>query len=268
VFQTKKLKSYVVRYLASSSLFLIAGCVIAFAPSTSLAGLVYVTPVGSTGTDGAVSAEADFTFGNGTVTVTLINTLAPDGSIKAAGQAISGLIFSITPPPSPTPAATLQSVTGDVVLLNSPTSTTDLGTQTNPPADPSQWGLTSSTNNPLNIDIFTGMSPVYMILDNWDSTKNYPDANSSLAGNHASPGFRESATFVIDVPGITSASTILDGSVTFQFGTSPTEVNVGGIPPPGPNVGAVPEPASLVLLGLGGMVGLGAMGFKRRRLMV
>jgi hypothetical protein len=256
------------RSLAYPVVFLVAAISLALVPAVSMAGLVYVTPSGSSGTDGAVSAEADFTFGNGTVTVVLTNTLAPDGSIKGAGQAISGLIFSITPPPSPVPAATLASVTGDVIKVNSKTSTTDLGVQTNPPADPSAWGLTSNSNSPLNIDIFTGSKPVYMILDDWDSTNNYPNANSSLAGNHASPGFRKSATFVINVPGVDANSTILDGSVTFQFGTSPTEVNVNGVPPPngpGPNIGTVPEPASVILLGFGSVVGLGAMGFKRRR---
>jgi len=56
-------------------------------------------------------------------------------------------------------------------------------------------------------------------------------------------------------------------SATKTWSTPFTEAGLttNGPPPPPPNVGTVPEPASLVLLGLGGILSLGSLGLNRRR---
>jgi hypothetical protein len=242
--------------------------VLALAPNSSPAGLIYTASASTS--DGPVAAEADFTFGTNTVTIVLTNTLKPDGSIVSIGQAISGLIFSIAPPPASSPPASLQSVTGDLVTITKPASkvvTTDSpgqGTYTN-----TTWFLGDTLNQTtgLTMDVFSGGKPVDMILNDWDSNKNYPNANGSITDNHE-PDFRKVATFILSVPGVTSGSTVIDGSVTFNFGTALGEHSVPGVPPPPPPfVSAVPEPASLILLGLGGLCGLTSLGITRRRRM-
>ena len=54
----------------------------------------------------------------------------------------------------------------------------------------------------------------------------------------------------------------LTNNVTYNLHSDPI-TPAGGGPPP--FVGGVPEPASLVLLGLGGLLGLGTLGFNHRR---
>src|SRR5262249_20080841 len=106
-----------------------------------------------------------------------------------------------------------------------------------------------------------------MILNDWDKNKNYPNADGSITDNHE-PDFRKVATFVLNVPGVTSSSTVIDGSVTFNFGTQLGEHSVPGTPGGGGGGGgaggAVPEPASMILLGLGGFVGLASLRIRRQ----
>ncbi len=198
-------------------LFIIATAVLALAPNSSSAGLIYTASASTS--DGPVAAEADFTFGTNTVTIVLTNTLKPDGSIVSIGQAISGLIFSIAPPPASSPPASLQSVTGDLVTITKPASkvvTTDSpgqGTYTN-----TTWFLGDTLNQTtgLTMDVFSGGKPVDMILNDWDSKKNYPNANGSITDNHE-PDFRKVATFILSVPGVTSPLTLEQRSVNIPF---------------------------------------------------
>src|SRR5262245_10545206 len=155
--------------IAAPFLFTLAAAGLALAPSSSSAGLVYTASANTS--DGPVAAEADFTFGNGMITIVLTNTLKPDGSIVSIGQAVSGLIFSIAPPPASSPPATLVSVTGDLVTItkkNGKVVTTDSpgqGTYTN-----TTWflGDTSNQTTGLTMDVFSGGKPIDMILNDWD----------------------------------------------------------------------------------------------------
>jgi hypothetical protein len=56
-----------------------------------------ITATGS-GSDGPLAASADFTFGNGSLTVTLSNLLSA-ATIRSAGQTVSDLSFTLSNPP-------------------------------------------------------------------------------------------------------------------------------------------------------------------------
>ncbi|MDP6637419.1 MAG: PEP-CTERM sorting domain-containing protein [Phycisphaerae bacterium] len=80
-----------------------------------------------------------------------------------------------------------------------------------------------------------------------ESTNQYNNANGSIAGNKPhNPFLAESATFVLDIPGVTEDSVIL--GITFEFNTSPGSTITVGEPP------LIPEPATLSLLAFGGLL--------------
>jgi hypothetical protein len=86
-----------------------------------------------------------------------------------------------------------------------------------------------------------------------DTSGTWADASTVLAAN-ANNALAAAHIFVTSSPANASNTALITGYAS------------GGTPNgPPPFVGTVPEPASLVLLGLGGLFGLGAMGFKRRR---
>src|SRR5262249_5528632 len=91
------------------------------------------------------------------------------------------------------------------------------------------------------------------------SGPSYSNANGSIAGNGPhNPFLAESATFTLNVPGVTSASSI--SAVKFQFGTTDGSNQVTGEDPPDP----VPEPTGLTLAGIGLAMAGGWLGLRRR----
>src|SRR5438128_970132 len=106
---------YVMRNLISPSLFLIAAAVLAMSPGTSSAGVqTFTTGAGATDTVGEpVSAQADFTTGAGTITISLQNLIVNQNSV---GQNVSDLYFTvsgtITSPTISSSSSTLRTVSG------------------------------------------------------------------------------------------------------------------------------------------------------------
>jgi hypothetical protein len=102
-------------------------------PSSASADLIF--EVSGSGKDGALAAKADFSIGNGTITVVLTNLQTDIGS---AGQAISGLTFTA----SGLKGLSLSSYSGNVISVNSDGSITDFGTTTYSGSTLSQghWG--------------------------------------------------------------------------------------------------------------------------------
>ncbi|HMD53174.1 MAG TPA: PEP-CTERM sorting domain-containing protein [Phycisphaerae bacterium] len=109
----------------------------------------------------------------------------------------------------------------------------------------------SSLNKPWDTNISSG---VYYLFGSGGkdlviSTPPYPDANSSVFNQI--PWLQTGVTFTLSISGVTASSTIPTNSVTFYYGTNgDSDGNVGDF-----NLTAspAPEPASLGLMGLGGV---------------
>ena len=241
--------------------------VLAFKPSFAQAD--YLFTASQTGSSSpALDAEAYFALSGDTLTITLTNL---QSSIVSAGQAISGLQFSVSNPPvnpitGSSSSVTLTSVTGNVVQINSGSPyLTDLGnitysgsTGSNTLSD-SHWAV--GTTNGLTA--LSGAKPDHLILGPGDGSS----FNSSIFQHQ--PDFQSSAIFVLTVPGMESSSTI--SNVTFYFGTSSSEPHLPGSPGPGTTPGGEvisPAPSSAILFSLGGLALVGFMARSRRRLLV
>src|SRR5262245_56892996 len=85
----------------------------AYTPSASATTFSFITPAGSTVTDGAVNASATITTGAGSISVTLIDLLANPTSV---GQLISDISFTYSGSALAS-AATLSSSSGQNITV-------------------------------------------------------------------------------------------------------------------------------------------------------
>ena len=203
-----------------------------------------ITFNGSSG--GQVSAEADFTTGAGTISVTLKNLLAgPTG----VAECLSALTFQTSDAPGgplglSSSAGTLYSVAKNGTYTSSALLENQAG-----------WVLSNPSGSILSLNVLVGTGhagPAHTIIGGPGSGGTYAGANSSIAGNKAhNPFIALSETWQITAPGITANTEI--SNVVFQFGTANGQSQVHG----------VPAPSSLV--GLAGMGAVGAVLFARRR---
>jgi hypothetical protein len=213
---------------------------LAVSPSkASAASITFVTPAGASVPDGSVSAQADFTTGNGTISLTLNNLLANPTSI---GQDLSDLFFTISTGQT---SGTLTSSSGREITID---TTTDTGTIDPTPVD-TGWVLQSNfdLNGTTGLHVCVigcagSIGPTHTIV----GPGPYTNANASFNAGPHDPELIGPVVFLFSVPGVTAASTI--SSAVFSFGTT-AGVNVTGIPL-NPQ-GTVPEPASMALLGTG-----------------
>ena len=201
----------------------------------------FVTPGGSTVTDGPVNASATFVTGNGTITITLNDLLA---NPKSVGELISDLDFTLS---NHATMGTLANSTAQEISIagniGTPGGTVSTG-----------WALNDNVSGGLQLDVLgTSVGPSHLII----GPGPYTNANGSINGNKPhNPFLNGTATFTVDVSGVTAATTVT--GATFSFGTE------SGVTVPGTSGGggtSVPEPASLGLLGLG----LAGLGLARRR---
>lgn len=196
---------------------------------------------GGTGS-GAYDAEADFTVGNGTVTLVLKN-LQQD-PISAA-QLISGISFSIS---GLTGNAVLSSGSGNIATVNAN------GTYT-PPASPTsplpRWHVSGTSGTTVSMTALGGGQPSDLIigpdsLGGFNGAGTYDKQNSSI-GNFQ-PSILGSAAFVFTLTHVTADSVIT--GVTFAFGTQPDFTATG-------HTVKVPDGGfTMAMLGTG-LVGLG-----------
>jgi hypothetical protein len=199
--------------------------------------------------NGALAAEADFIIGTDTITVVLKNLQTEIGS---AGQAISGLSFTASNPPTGGASLALQSYSGDVVNVNGDGSVTDFGTTTYSGSTLSDghWGISSSNG----MTALTGGQPDHMIL----GPPNYATTGNVIGNGQFNPWFANSATFVLSAQGVTPNSTI--SNVVFSFGTSSSESHLNGSP-----TAVTPAPSAVILLASGAICIAGFTVLSRRR---
>ncbi|HWB54041.1 MAG TPA: XDD4 family exosortase-dependent surface protein [Tepidisphaeraceae bacterium] len=210
---------------------------------------IFTTP-SSASTSGPVSAKADFTLGNGTITLTLTNLISDPGDVA---QNLSAFSFTLN---GTVGANSLVSGTGTERTINSNKTYTEGSSVA------AGW-VESSTGNTLTLDVLSGTGhagPAHTIIGSPATADNkYDNANGSIKNNGPHNPFLDgSATFTLDVAGVTTSSSIQ--SVTFQFGTTDGSNQITVNLPNSPLISAAPLPASA----WGGLTLIGLMGLRRR----
>ena len=210
--------------------------------NTTAFGALYMTPAGATDSNGSVDATGSIIVGNGTVSVVLSDLLENPTS---SGQTLSGIEFTVS---GATGTATLASSSGNTSTINNDGTYTP-GAPTSPLA---HWGAADDVNlSTINI---VGHMPYDLILgpDNMGGFSNagkYSAANGGLS--NFNPYVLGSGMFTVNVPGVTSSSTI--SGVAFEFGTAPETVDaviITTVPEPG-NYGVSACALALMPLGAG-----------------
>ena len=215
--------------------------VLTFSAAASASTLSFSTLAGATTGGQPVSASGTITTNaNGTVTVTLVDTLA---NPTDAGQLLSDLFFNLSTAPTTALNTTTTPTTGGLISIDgSGVATAFVGAYTS-------WGLTSSGST-IHLDSLTG-GPSQTIIGPGGAGGVYTAANGSIAGNGPhNPFLTGTVTFNFAVGGVTAATAI--SNPIFSFGT------VAGNNVPG---SSVPEPISSALVG----TGLVSLFFLRRR---
>jgi len=224
-------------------------CAQALALSTILglgaaAHAVVITGSGTVGTN-AISAEADVTFGAGTITITLKN-LTTDPNTHDAGEALTGFDFTL----SSGSITGITSSSGQQVDVDGSGHVTVAAS--GEPTVP-EWGTQSlGAGFRLAFNLESGGIPPAAdssILgpDATDAVPGTYSVGSSLSGNGHQPYTYKNGTFVIAAPGVNGDTKITES--TFRFGTQLET----GIPGDGGGSGRTPEPASVGILAIGGL---------------
>lgn len=212
--------------LRSSCLAFVILVTCCFAANAAIIG--FDTPIGSTSGGMPVSARATFTTSANQVTVVLENLQANPASIV---QCLSGLQFTIG---SGQNAGSLSSSSGIERNIATDGTFADAGSAA------TGWSL-STVGSDLKLNLLGTMTaPDHTIIGPPDGSNLYSAGNGSIVNGTHSPFMALSATFTLNVPGVTPQSAIT--STTFQFNTGGNN-NVTGTP-------HVPEPAALSLVGL------------------
>jgi len=205
----------------------------------------FETAAGATESGGnPVDGKAIVTTSAGTVTVQLFNLLVNPTTVA---QNLSDFAFSLS---GSTTLGSLASSSGQSVTIAAG------GVATTGASIATGWIFSSpSAGSYLLDDLGAGGSgPGHTIIGAPGAGGVYTNANSSIAGNGPhNPFLNQSATFTLNITGVTDATTV--SNVIFSFGT----VSGNNVPGGG---SSVPEPVSLSLVG-GGLLALGLL---RKRL--
>lgn len=206
----------------------------------------YGTKPGAT-TAEPVNAEAIFTTGSGTLTITLKNLESNPTDVT---QNISDLSFTLAN--GTNTGFTLSTSSGQEVSVGKK-GVVSLGSTVATGWDLGTTGTTGATLDVLGSKV----GPSHLIIGAPDTNNVYSNANGSIANNNAhNPFLYKSATFTITGSDITASTTITGAS--FSFGTTPGQYSIPG------RLVAVPEPGTLVL-GLIATGLIGSIAIHRRR---
>lgn len=176
------------------------------------------TGAGAAVPDGRVSAQATFTTGDGFITITLANTLADP---RSAGQLLSGLAFTVSEGEN---TGTLGANSANLRRVQRGGAFTDLG------PGGTGWALADNFNGGLFLCVLCtdlgALGPSHLIIGPPAGSGTYASANASIGGNRPhNPFDAGTATFLVNVPGVTANSSIT--TATFFFSTA-EGVSVGG----------------------------------------
>ncbi len=168
-----------------------------------------VTTYNATGTftDGPENATAKITTGNNQIIVVLSSGIV---NPTAAGQEVSGIRFTLGNAPT---SASLSSAAGKLINIARGGAVTAVTGAIN------HWGVAQSGSTLTLATAGAGSvggKPINLII----AEGSYTNANSSITGRN--PHIAGPATFVLNAPGVTSATTI--SSVGIEFGTGPDNV--------------------------------------------
>jgi hypothetical protein len=205
----------------------------------------FVTPAGSMTGGLPVDASAQFTTGAGTITVLLTNLEANPTSVV---QNLSDLEFTLSGGTATGAAYAAAGHSAQEITVNSDGTFTTGSTLTT--AASIGWVLTVPTTQTIHLDVLGagGAGPAHLIIGPPGPGGLYSNANGSIAGNGPhNPFLNQTATWVIDAPGVSATTTV--SAATFSFGTTAGTNLVPGEPGT-----PVPEPGTfLLLLGVGGL---------------
>ncbi len=168
-----------------------------------------VTTYTASGTscDGPESGAATITVSNGQIIVTLSSNLLNPTS---AGQEVSGIQFMLGNTPI---SASLASAAGTLINIAPGGAVTPYSGTIN------HWGVALSGSTLTLATAGTGAAggkPIDLII----GAGSYTNANSSITGRN--PQIQGTATFVLNVPGVTATTSVT--AVKIEFGTGPDAV--------------------------------------------
>ena len=202
--------------------------------------ITFVTPSGSTTSDGSVSASAVFVTGPGTLTITLNDLLSNPTSV---GELLSNLQFalssSLNGSASMSSSATERTVNSNSSFTEGSTVSTGWALQLSGGAGAFICVMCPAGGTPAP----TAPPPSHLII----GAGPYTNADGSIAGNGPHNAFLdETATFTISDSAITSATVASD--VVFGFGTQFGSDVTGQV---SSNTPPVPENRTMLLIGTG-----------------
>jgi len=222
----------------TKSITALMGCVSLLAAGANANTFTFDTAPGSSVGDGPVNAEAVFTTSANSLTILLSDLLADPTSV---GQLISDIDFTFAGNISSS-GTSLTSTTGTGVDINGSGHTSADTVPSN------AWML-----NGFHLTALGGGQPKGLIIGPSGAGGVYDKANGSIADNGPhNPFYSGSATFTLNIPGLTAAS-IVNGAI-FSFGTQ-EGVDVPGIP-------RVPDGGATIILLGAALSGLGLVRYK------
>jgi PEP-CTERM motif len=220
-------------------------------PSSARADMSFATPNGSTAGGQAVDASVTFTISAGQIQITLHNLEAnPTSDI----QALNGIQFVLSSGLTAGSLATSSAQHVDITGRGA-------GQYSLLGVSPTTWnynaGVNDGSGSGISLTSIGNSGGTPTLIGSPDiSTNAYSNANGSITNGSHNPFLFETATFTVDVTGLLASATI--ASTYFEYGTS-SGTNVMGVPAP------TPEPASVVMILLGGGMVAGYAGYRRRR---